>query len=603
MRFHTRQATPIPIPISTKPPRGRFVRSVLLATVALPLLLGGGAATAQTAQTARTAATTPDVVGAGAPAVRAAEPAVVTPKIDCAALATQDLSGVPGAPAVVGSATVVTAPQGGWEACDVKGTVAPQIQFEVLLPTKTWRQRYLQTGCGGFCGNVTINAQAATGCVPLTRGDFVMATNNEGHAAAGGFDGVFGTDPQLRVDYGYQADHLVSLVVKSLIKTFYRQGPRFSYFDGCSQGGHQGLTEAQRYPADFDGIVAGAPASIFTALNVWYQGWNTRVNTDADGKAILTAAKLPALRAAVLANCDGKDGLVDGQIDDPRACTFDPASIRCAGADSASCLTAAQVETVRKLYDGPRDDRGRRLYPGGQAMGSESAWVPWVVPAPPNTAINTTIDHGIAANTLKYLAFRAPRPTMTVADLRFDAATFRTVSEQAGIYDATNPDLSAFRARGGKLLLWHGWADPAISPQGTVAYYDAVTDRMGGRRATEQFARLFMLPGVNHCGGGQAPNTIDALTPVLNWVEQGTPPDKLVATQTANGDVVRTRPVFPYPLVARYDGTGSTDDAANFAPTPPPVDFNDAIPWLGSFRSGYERACGWKNGHWVCTRA
>jgi tannase/feruloyl esterase len=597
MRFRTRQATPsTPRPLSSKSHGGSRTRSVLLAPVALILLLGGGGAAGATIATTAPTATTAQI--------RAAEPAVVSPKVDCAALAAQDLSGVPGAPAVVGSATVATAPQGGWEACDVKGTVAPQIQFEVLLPTKTWRQRYLQTGCGGFCGNVTINAQAAAGCVPLTRGDFVMATNNEGHVAAGGFDGVFGTDPQLRVDYGYQADHLVSLVVKSLIKTFYGQGPRFSYFDGCSQGGHQGLTEAQRYPGDFDGIVAGAPASIFTALNVWYQGWNARANTGADGRAILTADKLPALHAAVLAECDGKDGLADGQIDDPRACAFDPASIRCAGADSASCLTAAQVETVRKLYEGPRDNRGRRLYPGGQAMGSESAWVPWVVPAPPNTAIAATIDQGIAANTLKYLAFATPRPTMTVADLDFDAATFRKVSEQAGIYDATDPNLSAFRARGGKLLLWHGWADPAISPQGTVAYYHAVTERMGGRQATERFARLFMLPGVNHCGGGQAPNTIDALTPVLNWVEQGTPPDRLVATQPANGGgVARTRPIFPYPLVARYDGTGSTDDAANFAPTAPSVGFDDAISWLGSFRSGYERTCSWKNGHWACTRA
>jgi feruloyl esterase len=560
--------------------------SVLLAVLALLLLGGSGAAVAQTASPAT-------------PTRAAAEPSVVTPKVDCAALASQDLSGVPGAPAVIGTASVVTAPQG-WEACDVKGTVAPQIQFEVLLPTKTWRQRYLQTGCGGFCGSLSINAQAATGCVPLTRGDFVMASNNEGHVGAGGFDGVFGADPQLRVDYGYRSDHAVSMVVKQLIKIYYGQGPRYSYFDGCSQGGHQGLTEAQRYPGDFDGIVAGAPASIFTALNVWYQGWNALANTDAKGGPILTAGKLPALHAAVLAECDGKDGLVDGQIDDPRACTFDPASLRCAGADSPSCLTAAQVDVVRKLYAGPRDERGRRMYPGGQAMGSELAWIAWVVPPAPGA---TTITQNIAINTIKYLAFRSPRPTMTLRDLRFDAATFRTTAEQSGIYDATDPDLSAFRARGGKLILWHGWADQAISPYGTVAYYHAVTERMGGRQATEKFARLFMLPGVNHCGGGQAPNTFDALTPVLDWVERGVAPDRLVATETQNGSVVRTRPIFPYPLVARYDGTGSTDDAVNFTATPPPVNYNDAIPWLGSFRSGYEETCAWKDGHWVCHRA
>ena len=528
-----------------------------------------------------------------------ADPAVVVPKVDCAALAGQDLSGIPGTPAVIGSATVVTAPQG-WEACDVRGNVAPQIQFQALLPTRTWRQRYLQTGCGGFCGNLSINAQAANGCVPLTRGDFAMASSNEGHVGAGGFDGVFGMDPQLRVDYGYRSDHALSVVVKRLITIFYGQGPRYSYFDGCSQGGHQGLTEAQRYPADFDGIVAGAPASIFTALNVWYQGWNALANMDAGGRPILTADKLPALHAAVLAECDGRDGLADGQIDDPRACEFDPASIRCTGADSASCLTDAQIQVARKLYGGPRDERGRRMYPGGQAMGSEGAWVPWTVPATPG---GTAIDPGVALNTVKYLAFTTPRPSMTLDDLEFDARTFHTTEEQAsGIFDATDPDLSAFRARGGRLIVWHGWADPAISPYGTVAYYHAVTERMGGRAATEKFARLFMLPGVNHCGGGQAPNTIDALTPVLDWVERGVAPDRLVASESANGSVVRTRPIFPYPLVARYDGSGSTDEAANFAPAPPPVNFDDEPAWLGSFRSGYEKTCGWENGRWVCRR-
>jgi feruloyl esterase len=554
-------------------------------------LLGGGAATARATDRAN------DRARAAAP--RAGEPAVVTPLVDCAALARQDLSGLPETPAVVGSANVVTTPQG-WQACDVRGTVAPQIQFQVLLPTRTWRQRYLQTGCGGFCGTLDINTRAAAGCVPLTRGDFVMASSNEGHVGAGGFDGVFGTDPQLRVDYGYRSDHVVSVAAKRLVRSFYGQGPRYSYFEGCSQGGHQGLTEAQRYPGDFDGIISGAPASIFTALNVWQQSWNALANTGPDGGPILTTGKLPALHAAVQAECDARDGLADGQIDDPRACSFDPASVRCEGADSPDCLTAAQVETVRKLYAGPRDERGRRMYPGGLAMGSEDAWAPWVVPAAPGSP---TIVQGVALNTLKYLAFRSPRPSMTLDDLEFDADTFRTTAEQAGIYDATNPDLSAFRAHGGKLILWHGWADPAISPYGTVAYHHALTQRMGGRQAAEKFARLFMLPGVTHCGGGQAPNTIDALTPMLDWVERGVAPDRLVAAQSRDGAVVRTRPVFPYPLVARYDGTGSTDDAANFRPAPPPENHNDAISWLGSFRSGYEQDCGWQNGQWICRRA
>ena len=209
-----------------------------------------------------------------------------------------------------------------------------------------------------------------------------------------------------------------------------------------------------------------------------------------------------------------------------------------------------------------------------------------------------------ATNALKYLAYPSARPSATLHDLHYDSATFREINQQAGIYDASDPDLTAFRAAGGKLLLWHGWADPAISPYGTIAYYHALTARMGGTDATQRFARLFMLPGVAHCGDGQGPDAIDALTPTLAWVENGIAPDRLVATKYQDdGTVVRTRPVYPYPTVARYDGSGSIDDAANFAPTAPPTRYPDAIAWLGSFRSGYEQTCGWRNGRWTCTPA
>ncbi|BCY08836.1 tannase/feruloyl esterase family alpha/beta hydrolase [Actinoplanes sp. L3-i22] len=541
----------------------------------------------------------PRMAVAGA-STKADGPAVVLPKIDCAALAGQDLSTTPEAPAVIGSATEATSPDGS-PACEVKGTVAPQIQFDVFLPTTTWRQRYLQLGCASLCGNIDFYADAADGCVPLNRGDFVLATNNEGHVGVAGFDATFGADPQLRVDFGYRSDHVVALVAKRLITLFYGQGPRYSYFDGCSQGGHQGLTEAQRYPHDFDGIVAGAPASLLTSLIVWSTGWHATANTDAQGRPILTAAKLPALHEAVLRECDARDGLTDGQIDDPRACAFDPRSLRCpTGTDSDTCLTDAQIEAVRKLYDGPRDEHNRRMYPGGEPVGSEANWAHWVTPT---AAGAPAVAEANATNALKYLAYPSARPTATLQDLRFDAATFHEIYQRAGIYDASDPDLTAFRAAGGKLLLWHGWADPAISPYGTIAYYHALTERMGGTAATQRFARLFMLPGVAHCGGGQGPDTIDALTPTLAWVETGVAPSRLVATKNQDDLAVRTRPVYPYPTVARYDGTGSTDDAANFAPAPPPTRYQDDIAWLGSFRSGYEQTCTWHDGHWTCTPA
>ena len=521
-------------------------------------------------------------------------PPVVLPRIDCAALAGQDLSGTPGAPAVIASAAPATSPDGS-AACEVKGTVAPQIRFDVFLPTRTWRQRYLQLGCASFCGSIDFFADATDGCVPLTRGDFVLATTDEGHVGVSGSDATFGADLQLRVDFGYRSDHVVALVAKRLIALYYGQGPRYSYFDGCSQGGHQGLTEAQRYPHDFDGIVAGAPASLLTSLIVWSTGWHATANTDPHGRPVLTAVKLPALHAAVLRECDVRDGLADGQIDDPRACAFDPRSLRCAtGTDNPDCLTDAQVTAVRKLYDGPRDERGRRMYPGGEPVGSEANWARWIDPA----AAGST-----ATNALKYLAYPSARPSATLGDLHFDSATFGEIYQRAGIYDASDPDLTAFRAAGGKLLLWHGWADPAISPYGTIAYYHAVTERMGGSGATQRFARLFMLPGVAHCGDGQGPDAIDALTPTLAWVENGVAPDRLVATKRQDDTVVRTRPIYPYPAVARYDGSGSTDDAANFAPAPPPTRHQDDIGWLGSFRSGYEQTCGWRDGRWTCTPA
>ncbi|WP_344580590.1 tannase/feruloyl esterase family alpha/beta hydrolase [Nonomuraea roseoviolacea] len=563
---------------------------VVLAVLAVLVTAGGGQAAARTA-------------GAGVPAEArgpSSGPPVVLPRIDCAALAGQDLSGTPDAPAVIGSATATTSPDG-WAACEVKGTAAPQIQFDVLLPTETWRQRYLQTGCGAFCGSVDIYADATDGCVPLTRGDFAVATGNGGHVGVSGFDGTFGADPQLRVDFGYRSDHVVALVAKRLIALYYGQGPRYSYFDGCSQGGHEGMTEAQRYPRDFDGVIAGAPASLLTSLIVWSTGWHATANTDARGRPVMTAAKLPALHAAVMRECDARDGLADGQIDDPRACTFDPRTLRCAtGTDGADCLTDAQVDAVRKLYDGPRDERGRRMYPGGEPVGSEANWARYVTPT---AAGAPAVAEGNATNALKYLVHPSVRPSATLRDLRYDSATFREIHRQAGIYDASDPDLTAFRAAGGKLLLWHGWADQAISPYGTIAYYHALTERMGGTDATQRFARLFMLPGVAHCGDGQGPDAIDALTPTVAWVENGVAPDRLVATKRQDDTVVRTRPVYPYPAVARYDGNGSTDDAANFAPAPPPTRYEDDIPWLGSFRSGYEQTCGWHDGRWSCTLA
>jgi Tannase and feruloyl esterase len=509
---------------------------------------------------------------------------ILTPAIGCAAMAAVDLSAAVGAGTGITSATAATAPAG-YPICDIKGVIAPQIQFEVQLPTQTYRQRYLQTGCGGLCGFLAINAPAAVGCAPLADGSFATASDNQGHVGGGSADGNFGTDPALRVDFAFRADHLTALAAKALITAFYGQGPRFSYFDGCSQGGHEGLTEAQRFPHEFDGILSGAPASITTELNAFNQPWLARVDFDSAGHVILPASKLPALHAAVMSRCDSIDGLVDGQLDDPRLCPFDPATLACpATVDNADCLTPAQVAVVNKIYSGAVDARGRHLYPGGQPFGSELAWVGWMIPTIPAAPQNSTIAWRIGNGWVKYLAFE-PNPPLafTLNDLAFDQATFERVRRLADLYDATDPDLTAFKQSGGKLILWHGWSDQAIPPTGTVAYYQAVRDRMGGLAATQTFARLFMFPGMYHCGGGTGPNTFDLLTPLLNWVESGVAPDRVIASLASGGQVTRTRPVFPYPLVARYDGTGSTDDAANFVAANPQQQVDDHFPWLGRF--------------------
>lgn len=550
----------------------RIVRALAaLGALLGTLTLGAGAGTA--------GATGMDV---RTPALPASLSAPVAPRLACAALAqpepgggVPDFGAIPGAPTRVASAAVVAATATAPEFCDVRGYVAPQIQFELKLPTKTWQGRYLQNGCGGFCG--AVGATGFPACDLQPGGDFAVSATDDGHMAAG-FDALWAaTDEQVRVDFGSRAVHVVAVASKAVIQAFYGTPAQRSYFMGCSDGGREGLMEAQRFPADFDGIVAGAPANDWAPLNGEFQVWLARINVDAQGGAILTTAKLPALHAAALASCDGADGLVDGQIDDPRACRFDPASIQCpAGADQPTCLTPAQVEVARKAYSGPVDGQGRHLYPGGEPVGSELAWAGWFV-GPPG------IGPLIGDNYLRYSAFPIGRPTSTAQDWQFTVDGFNRLRAEGRVFNAMSADLSAFRRRGGKLILWQGWADQAIPPTGAPVYFDAVQDRMGGLGAVQQFARLFMFPSMYHCAGGFGPTQFDLVNPIVHWVERGEAPGRIVATQrAAGGGVVRTRPVFSYPERAKYVGSGSIDDAANFVGVMPADPPDDDFPWVGN---------------------
>jgi feruloyl esterase len=526
----------------------------------------------------------------------------MTPVLSCAQVAQLDLGALPGAATEISSAAALAAAdntQGDWNACEVSGTIAPQIQFQLLLPTSTYQGEYLQDGCGGYCGSVGISTPAATGCAPLTGGAFAIASDNEGHYGAAAFSASFGADPTLRASFGYQSEHELAMAAKAVIAKFYGTGPADSYFDGCSQGGHEALTEAQRYPRDFNGIVAGSPASIMTELNVFYQAWNAQANTAPDGSPVITPADLAPLHQAVVDACDAADGTRDGLVSDPLGCHFDPAGIACNGRASTAadfCLTPAQVTTVRKLYEGPRDAQGQLLYPGWQLPGSELNWAAWLVPTSAGAA---TIDQQIAQETLRYMVYPGINGSATYKDVNFTAAEFdQLTAANDGMYDATDPDLSAFRAAGGKLILWAGWADPAISPVGTVAYYQAVENAMGGAQATERFARLFLLPGVSHCGGGQGPDQFDALTAITDWVTMSQAPDSLLtSTVNSSGATTATRPVYPYPMIAVDTTGGPTDQASSY--TARPGTSLAPLTWLGSFRSGYETVSGWVDGQWV----
>lgn len=504
------------------------------------------------------------------------EGTVVRPVRQCAELV-RDFE-LPGASTHVTSATVV--PAGEEPAhCDVRGVVEPAIQFQLRLPTDTYRGRYLQFGCGGFCGYLVPGLFPDCGPGP---GDLAVATTDDGHVTEN--EPPYGrwaaNDQAARDDYTFRAPHVVSRAAKRIIATFYGTAPQRSYFSGCSNGGREALLLAQRYPTDFDGIIAAAPAAHFAPLML-FQAWLVRSNTAPDGSPVLTPEKLPALHDAVLAACDGLDGLVDGQLADTRVCRFDPATLRCPGADVPDCLTPAQVSAVREVYAGPTDERGRRLYPGGEPYGSELAWAGWFVPTPDGA---DTLAFQLAEGYLRFMGYPIGTPHSSVADFRFTASEFHRLAAEGRKVNALDLDLRPFRRAGGKLILWQGNADQAIPPAGTLDYYQRLTERGGGPARTRQWARMFEVPSLYHCAGGGGLTEFDPIRELVDWVELGTAPDRLVATgRDEAGAVTRTRPVFPYPQRARYDGTGSIDDEANFVPAPPQSPPHDKLHWLGEY--------------------
>jgi hypothetical protein len=338
----------------------------------------------------------------------------IAPVVSCADLLSFDLTGAVGAKAQIKSATQI---EDGRPApyCRVLGTIEPAVQIEVRLPLTVWTQRFLQTGCGGLCGNLNINVGRIDGCAPATNGEIALASTDMGHSNHGAEDNSWAVDdPRTHLDFGYRAEHLTAVAAKALIRKYYGQAPKYSYFSGCSDGGREALMEAERYPGDFDGIAAGAPAMNFITQNTFYHGWNAIKNTGADGQAILTADKLPILHKAALDACDEIDGLKDGLISNPTACRFDPAVTICKeGQDAATCLTPAQANTAKEIYLGAHDALGHKFVISGPQPGSELAWQGVYVPQGAGPIFST----GISLGTIRYLAYVKALPaTFRLAD-------------------------------------------------------------------------------------------------------------------------------------------------------------------------------------------
>ncbi|MRW90210.1 tannase/feruloyl esterase family alpha/beta hydrolase [Duganella sp. FT80W] len=559
----------------------------------------------------------------------AASTDVVKAVASCGDLASVDISDVGGQGSKITKADTIT--RNGRQVCSVEGTMAPTIGFKITLPLDSWTQRYLQVGCGGLCGRVSTEAGAAEGCKPLKDEGFVVAGTDMGHS---GMSSEFGNDPQKREDFAYRAEHLTAVLSKKLIKVFYGRPQSYAYFTGCSDGGREALMEAQRYPDDFDGIIAGAAALNFLTQNAVYHAWQAVSNTGADGKPVLIASRLSILHNAVLKQC----GAVDGVIADPRSCKVDVAALQCKADDTSNCLTAAEVSTVRRLYDGPRDPvSGKRLTIGGPLPGSELAWQGVFVPNSKEAGIFSSM---VSLQVLQNLAYPTNPPAgFKLSQVEFTEASFNKLRAMHPLYDATNPDLSAFAKAGRKLILWHGLSDQHISPLNTIAYHHALEQFMG-QQQTAAFERMFLFPGMEHCGGGVGVTAIDLLTPMLEWVEHGKAPEEIIAHTAAPrkgpgsfgaptdrpqagagsppggpqggpppggmppggmpsggmppggpmgeapgapavAKVQQSRPVYAYPYLAVYNGSGDKNAAASYSRSQQPARYE--IPdWIGA---------------------
>ena len=439
-------------------------------------------------------------------------------------------------------------------------TPGNEVNFRLGLPER-WNGKYYFVGVSGLGGSIGNLGKG------LERG-YASASTDTGHTSD---DETWGTNRAKEIDYGHRGTHATAVAGKSLAGAFYGKPVAHAYFDGCSNGGRQALMEVQRYPDDFDGIIGGDPAT-GTPMQVGrvlvYQKMLAKPEN------FLTDEKIELLSKATVSACDKLDGLEDGLVTDPRLCHFKPETLKCNGPDGPNCLNEGQLAVVQQIYSGAtlNGETYAWGFPFGHE-GSATGWRAWI--SGPEAATKQAdgalaytgkrlpSGYGLAESNMRFLAFEQDVPGYTWRQFRFpdDLARMKTMSEILSPLDA---DLRPYKKLGGKLLLYHGWSDPAISANGTVGYYDAVTKAVGGKQEMDSFAKLFLVPGMHHCSGGPGPNEFDMLTPLENWVEKGQSPTSVVASHKTNGVVDRTRPLCAHPQVATYKGTGDINDAANF---------------------------------------
>ena len=431
------------------------------------------------------------------------------------------------------------------EFCRVTATLKPSsdsdIKVEFWLPTSGWNRKLQAVGNGGWAGVISYSAMAEA-----LKGGYASVSTDTGHV---GGSGSFALGHQEKLnDFGWRSEHEMTVKAKAITQAFYGNAPRLSYWNGCSTGGRQGLKEAQKFPDDYDGIIAGAPANR-TAMALWAAFAALK-----DPASFIPPTKYSIIHKAALDACDARDGVKDGLIEDPTRCNFDPKVLLCKNGDDSSCLTAPQVEAARKMYAPGKNPRtGVELFPT-LVPGTELGWAVEIGGPDPSANI---WDH------FKYVVYKDPNWDWKTFD--FDTGIARAEQPDNSVMNATDPNLKAFFAHNGKLLLYHGWSDTNVATLNTIKYYKSVVDTMGGAAKTSNNVRLFLEPGMGHCGGGDGPNVFDKVGTLEQWVEQGKAPEKIIASHLTDGKVDRTRPLCPYPQVAKYKGSGSIDEASSFA--------------------------------------